>query len=294
MKVIESRRGNTSHQANPWFAIDEGGRAGRESTAASGSAPSAGAATGDWPSSRPRISRCASPAGSTISISAIRLAAGESLETPPFYARLHRRRLRRSSRMLHRFERDDILPGGALRAPRPVLYNSWEATKFAVDEPGQKALAEKAAKLGVELFVMDDGWFGARNDDHAGLGDWTVNPKKFPNGLTAAHRLRQQAGHGFRPVGRARDGEPRQRPLPRSTPTGPCTSPAGRAPRRAISSILNMARDDVKNYIFGVLDKLLSENQHRVPQMGHEPPLRRARLAGGAGRRAEAALGEIR
>ena len=50
-------------------------------------------------------------------------------------------------------------------------------------KPGQKALAEKAAKIGVELFVMDDGWFGERNNDHAGLGDWTVNRQKFPNGL---------------------------------------------------------------------------------------------------------------
>ncbi len=64
-----------------------------------------------------------------------------------------------------------------------MLYNSWEATTFNVNEAGQTALAEKAAKLGVELFVMDDGWFGQRNDDHRGLGDWYVNPQKFPNGL---------------------------------------------------------------------------------------------------------------
>jgi len=82
--------------------------------------------------------------------------------------------------MLHRFTREQILPGGAASRLRPVLYNSWEATTFAVNEQGQKDLAAKAAKLGVELFVMDDGWFGARNNDDAGLGDWTVNPKKFP------------------------------------------------------------------------------------------------------------------
>src|ERR1044071_9587537 len=84
---------------------------------------------------------------------------------------------------MHKFDREQILPGGAQSRLRPVLYNSWEATTFRVDEPGQKALADKAAKLGVELFVVDDGWFGARNNDRAGLGDWTVNPQKFPNGL---------------------------------------------------------------------------------------------------------------
>ena len=64
--------------------------------------------------------------------------------------------------------------------PRPVIYNSWEATEFNVDEAGQMALAEKAAALGVDRFVMDDGWFGQRKDDHAGLGDWYVNRRNFP------------------------------------------------------------------------------------------------------------------
>ncbi len=67
--------------------------------------------------------------------------------------------------------------------PRPVIYNSWEATEFSVDEAGQIALAEKAASIGVDRFVMDDGWFGQRKDDHAGLGDWYVNQEKFPHGL---------------------------------------------------------------------------------------------------------------
>ena len=67
--------------------------------------------------------------------------------------------------------------------PRPVIYNSWEATEFNVDEAGQMALAEKAASIGVDRFVMDDGWFGQRKTDHAGLGDWYVNPEKFPHGL---------------------------------------------------------------------------------------------------------------
>lgn len=61
-----------------------------------------------------------------------------------------------------------------------MLYNSWEATTFNVTEAGQMALAEKAAKMGVERFVVDDGWFGTRDDDKAGLGDWTVNPANSP------------------------------------------------------------------------------------------------------------------
>ena len=110
---------------------------------------------------------------------------------------------------MHRFERNEILPDRVHPHVRPVLYNSWEATTFNVDEPGQKTLAKKAAKLGVELFVMDDGWFGKRNDDHAGLGDWYVNLHQVPQRPPASHQLREQPGHGFRPVVRAGNGEPR-------------------------------------------------------------------------------------
>lgn len=66
---------------------------------------------------------------------------------------------------------------------RPVLYNSWEAATFSVNSDSQIELARKAAAIGIELFVMDDGWFGQRNGIFDGLGDWYVNPEKFPNGL---------------------------------------------------------------------------------------------------------------
>jgi alpha-galactosidase len=64
-----------------------------------------------------------------------------------------------------------------------VLYNSWEATTFDVNDAGQMVLAEKAASIGIERFVMDDGWVGQLKNDHAELGDWYVNPIKFPRGL---------------------------------------------------------------------------------------------------------------
>ena len=66
---------------------------------------------------------------------------------------------------------------------RPVLYNSWYATTFDVNEEHQLALAKIAKDLGVEVFVIDDGWFKGRINDKGGLGDWTVDKNKFPNGL---------------------------------------------------------------------------------------------------------------
>lgn len=80
---------------------------------------------------------------------------------------------------LHNFAKDNVMKKGA----RPVLYNSWEATEFEVNCDEQIKLAKKAKEIGVELFVVDDGWFGERNSINNGLGDWYVNKEKFPNDL---------------------------------------------------------------------------------------------------------------
>ena len=87
------------------------------------------------------------------------------------------------SRQLNRYAINYHLPKYFNDTPLPVLYNSWEATDFRVSASAQSELAKKAAAAGCELFVMDDGWFGERKDDHAGLGDWYVNEEKFPHGL---------------------------------------------------------------------------------------------------------------
>lgn len=85
---------------------------------------------------------------------------------------------------MHRFVTGHILPPRWREEPRPVLVNNWEATYFDFTPRKLKALAAKAAGLGAELFVLDDGWFGRRTDDTRGLGDFDPNPKKLPGGLT--------------------------------------------------------------------------------------------------------------
>ncbi|MFY1670569.1 alpha-galactosidase [Plantactinospora sp. WMMB334] len=86
---------------------------------------------------------------------------------------------------------------GERLVPRPVLYNSWEATYFAVDAENQLALARIAAELGVETFVVDDGWFVGRDDDTGGLGDWTPDPAKFPAGFDTFVRQVRELGLTF-------------------------------------------------------------------------------------------------
>ncbi len=206
MKVLESRLGHTGHNLNPWFAIDSGTADEEHGGVYFGAL----AWSGNW-----RISVEQTPykqvrvtGGYNTFDFGYPLKTGESLDTPVFYAGFSAHGFGESSRLLHNLERKYIGPGGLNSRLRPVLYNSWEATTFNVDQPGQEALAEKAAKLGVELFVMDDGWFGARNTDNAGLGDWVVNPKKFPNGLGPLIKQSELARHGLRPMGGTRDGEP--------------------------------------------------------------------------------------
>lgn len=88
-----------------------------------------------------------------------------------------------ASRHYHNYIRNIILPQKRAKTPRPVLSNSWYATEFNINEDQQVALAKVAKELGVEMFVIDDGWFKGRINAKAGLGDWAVDKNKFPNGL---------------------------------------------------------------------------------------------------------------
>lgn len=260
MKVLESRKGHTGHNFNPWFAIDPGD-AGEESGRVWFGAL---AWSGNW---RITVEQTAYrqvrvTGGFNTFDFAYPLKPGESLDTPQFYAGFSESGFGGASRTMHRFEREAILPGGKDSRVRPVLYNSWEATTFNVNEAGQKELAEKAAKLGVELFVMDDGWFGKRNNDRAGLGDWFVNPQKFPQGLKGLIEHVKGLGMDFglwvEPEMVNADSD-----LYRQHPDWVIRFPDRPRSELRNQMVLNLARTDVKEYIFGVLDKLATENNVR-------------------------------
>ena len=122
------------------------------------------------------------------------LKKGETIGTPVMTFGYSSGGYGEMSRKLHAFEVDHIFPKHKLGR---VLYNSWEATEFDVHVESQKELAKKAAQIGVELFVIDDGWFGERHNDRAGLGDWYVNKEKFPNGLSELIDYVKQLGMDF-------------------------------------------------------------------------------------------------
>ncbi len=262
-RVIESRRGTTGHQANPWFAI----QAGAPSEDAGEVWFGALAWSGSWRITveQDQLDEVRVTGGFNPFDFGYVLHPGEKLETPVFYGGYSAHGLGGASRLLHHFEIAHILPHrigtgeDAAPKPRPVIYNSWEATEFNVTEAGQMALAEKAAALGVDRFVMDDGWFGQRKDDHAGLGDWYVNAEKFPHGLKPlidkVHALGMDFGLWVEPEMVNPNSD-----LYRRHPDWVLNFP-GR-PRSELRNqlVLNLARPDVRDYVLDFLDKLLTEN----------------------------------
>ncbi len=256
--VLESRRGTTGAQNNPWFAIDKLSTAGAET---GGVWFGALGWSGSWQitveqdsTEQVRVS-----GGLNSFDFGYRLQKGEHLKTPVFYGGYSSEGIGGASRLMHRFEMDSVVPRAPKAALRPVLYNSWEATEFKVDEPGQMALAEKAASIGVERFVMDDGWFGQRKDDHAGLGDWYVNREKFPHGLKPlidkVHALHMDFGLWVEPEMVNPDSD-----LYRKHPDWVLNFTGRPRTEGRNQLVLNLARPDVRAYVFGFLDKLLSEN----------------------------------
>ncbi|HEX6771988.1 MAG TPA: alpha-galactosidase, partial [Acidobacteriaceae bacterium] len=257
-QVIESRRGSTGQQANPWFALENPDSSGEEH---GGVYFGELGWSGSWRLTMEQSSmhQVRITGGYNPFDFGYRLAPGESLTTPPFYAGFTDGGMGEASRILQRFQQGVILPGAPHPKLRPVLYNSWEATEFNVSESGQIALAEKAAQLGVERFVIDDGWFGQRKDDHAGLGDWYVNKQKFPNGLKPVidrvHQLGMDFGIWVEPEMVNPDSD-----LYRKHPDWAMNFPGRPRTEGRNQLLLNLARPDVMEYTFQWLDDLVSNN----------------------------------
>jgi len=256
--VLESRRGTTGAQNNPWFAID---RAGENDPEHGDVWFGALGWSGSWQITveQDQLQQVRVTGGMNAFDFSYVLKSGERFQTPYFYGGYSEEGIGGASRLMHSLEVDSILPHHPKPKLRPVLYNSWEATAFDVDEAGQLALADKAANLGIERFVMDDGWFGERKNDHAGLGDWWVNRQKFPHGLKPLidklHSLNMDFGLWVEPEMVNPDSE-----LYRKHPDWVLNFPGRPRTEGRNQLVLNLARPDVRAYVFGFLDKLLNEN----------------------------------
>ncbi|MDI7247783.1 MAG: alpha-galactosidase [Bacillota bacterium] len=258
--VLESRRGLTSPQVNPWFAIDGRERATEETGRVWYGALSW---SGSW-----KIVVEQTSLGQLIVSGGINdfdftwlLEPGEVFKTPVFVGGYTTGGFGAASRNMHGYQLKHVLPkaqGDGSRL-RKVLFNSWEAVGFNVSTDSLATLAEKAASLGVELFVVDDGWFGSRNDDTAGLGDWRPSPRKFPNGLKPlierVRDLGMEFGIWVEPEMVNPDSD-----LYRGHPDWVYNFPTMPRSQGRNQLVLNLSRNDVKEYIFHCLDRLLSDN----------------------------------
>lgn len=255
-QVIERRSGSGSHTDNPWFNLGVDNADETHGEVWFGSLMYGG-------NYKTIVER--TPHGQTMLNTGIsdfdfawHLAPGESFETPRLVSGYTVNGYGGAGRLLHAYQIGHVLPRRTANTVRRVLYNSWEVTFFDVSFQNQKLAAERAAAMGVELFVMDDGWFGQRKDDHAGLGDWYVNKKKFPDGLTPligyVNKLGMDFGLWVEPEMVNPDSD-----LYRAHPDWIYRFPTRPMTESRWQHILNVGRDDVQAFMFDMLDNLLRE-----------------------------------
>ncbi len=255
LKVLESRRITSSHHNNPWFAVDRGNADEDQGEVWFGVL----AWSGNWKMTAEVTDFNAARVNMGINDwdFAWRLAPGAALDTPSSLAGYTPAGFGSASRKLHDYIRENVLPHGPVT--HKILYNSWEATTFNVDVESQGNLAELAAKMGIELFVMDDGWFHGRSDDHAALGDWWPDEKKFPNGLKPlidkVNALGMEFGLWVEPEMVNPNSD-----LYRAHPDWVIHFPTRQRTEGRNQLILNLARVDVQDYLIDLLDHLLGEN----------------------------------
>ncbi|MCA3256351.1 MAG: alpha-galactosidase [Alphaproteobacteria bacterium] len=194
--------------------------------------------------------------GARLDAGEIVLAPGTAYETPAALVALSTAGRNGIRCAFHRHLRAEVLPGRADWGPRKVHLNSWEALGFDLDTASAIALAERAAAIGVERFVLDDGWFGRRRDDSSSLGDWTPDPQRFPGGLAPlidrVHALGMDFGLWVEPEMVSPDSD-----LYRAHPDWCLHAPGRARPAQRNQLVLDLARPEVGDHTFAALDALL-------------------------------------
>nr|WP_026487321.1 alpha-galactosidase [Caldanaerobius polysaccharolyticus] len=258
IQSIDSTRGASSHQQNPFIALmrknaDEfSGDVYGFSLVYSGSFL---AQVEVDPYSVARVSMGINPFDFTWL-----LKPGERFQTPEVVMVYSDSGLNKMSQTYHKLYRTRLARGKYRDRERPILINNWEATYFNFNEEKLKEIAKTASELGIELFVLDDGWFGKRNSDDSSLGDWFVNRDKLPNGLEGiakyANEKGMKFGLWFEPEMISPDSE-----LYRRHPDWCIHVPDRTRSQARNQLVLDLSRDDVCDYVIkAVSDVLRSAN----------------------------------
>ncbi|WP_150265074.1 alpha-galactosidase [Paenibacillus tepidiphilus] len=186
-----------------------------------------------------------------------RLEAGESFQTPEAVLVYSAEGLGGMSRTYHRLYRTRLVRGQFRDKERPILVNNWEATYFNFNADKLVDIAAEGAKLGIELFVLDDGWFGKRDADNSSLGDWTEDLRKLPGGLADVAKRVNDLGLKFglwvEPEMISPDSE-----LYRAHPDWCLHVPGRRRTEARWQLVLDLTRAEVRDYVYGALSKIFS------------------------------------
>ncbi|MDD6799439.1 MAG: alpha-galactosidase [Firmicutes bacterium] len=255
LQGIQSKRGSSSHNHNPFVALcrdgwtEESGEVYGFSLVYSGNF-SAEVEVDSLNSTRVLM-------GINPTDFGWHLDAGESFCTPETVMVYSNEGLGKMSRTYHRLYRNNLCRGEWKTKKRPIIVNNWEATYFGFDDDKLVAIAKEASELGIEMLVMDDGWFGKRNTDNCSLGDWYVNQDKIRGGLKQlvdrVNALGIKFGIWFEPEMISPDSD-----LFREHPDW-CLHVNGRECSIARSQyVLDMSRKDVRDNIFEQMSKILS------------------------------------
>ena len=185
------------------------------------------------------------------------VAPGEDFDTPAVLMTYTHKGLSRMSNNYHHFIRHNLNRSKFVReVRRPVLINTWEAAFFDFDDKKIVEIAKAAKNMGVEMIVMDDGWFGKRDDDNSSLGDWHVNEKKIKCGLPALvqqiNDLGLKFGIWFEPEMVSEDSD-----LYRAHPDWAMEIPGRRAVRSRNQLALDVSRREVQDYLIESINKIL-------------------------------------
>lgn len=245
--VIESTRGYSSHQHNPFAILCE-----KSATEDAGSCYGFGLIySGNFAIEveKDQLNKTRVTAGIHTERFAWNLESGEEFYTPEAVMTYSEDGFGKMSSNLHKIFREHLVRGKFKHERRPVLINNWEATYFDFNTEKILNIAKGAAELGVEMMVLDDGWFGKREGDVSGLGDWFVNTEKLPGGLKpiadGVNALGMKFGLWFEPEAISEDSD-----LYRTHPEWALTVPGRKPTRSRFQLILDMSREDVRAYLY--------------------------------------------
>lgn len=260
LKVLDSKLGVRAHQFRaPWLLLSKGGPLQEDEGEVFGGSLA-------WSGSF-RFAFEVLPNGELQTLcgvnpfaSAYKLAPGEAFETPKMIWAWSDRGAGDLSRKLHRYIRREVIRDGD--EPRAVLLNNWESTYFDFDEGKIVSLFEGAREIGLDLFLLDDGWFGQkypRNDDTQGLGDWTPDPRKLPNGIGALTRAAKEKGLRFGLWFEPEMVNPRSE-LFEKHPEWLIRQPKRQIELQRNQMVLDLTNPEVREFVFDVIEGTLSRN----------------------------------